>query len=172
MQKTLALCLTAALLAATPLAAANAYAYSGTLDGRLSLVAVASSHVFTFDADAGDLVEVTLTWADATKDLDLTLATPDGTCDLSPDPDAACLVDRYARAPACARARPVTGPHGEETITLTAAETGTFVASVLASLAPGSTAYTLTISVDGAAPVVEGPLTATTLDRNVHCKAP
>lgn len=159
------------LLAATPLAAANAYAYSGTIVGRGPLVGTAA-HLFTFQADAGDVIVVTLTWADAAKDLDLALATPDATCDLNPNPDAPCLVDHYARVPTCGEPRPITGPHGEETITLVAAETGSYTAEVRATLAIGATDYALTISVNDEAPAVDGPNEAVVVSRpNLECKA-
>ncbi|HWH08797.1 MAG TPA: hypothetical protein VNX21_06320 [Candidatus Thermoplasmatota archaeon] len=172
MRPILALCLTATILATSPLATAASYSHSGTLHARYAFVAVASGHLFDFTASQGDLIEVTLTWTDATKDLDLRLLGAGTACNVNPDPDAPCIVDAALREPDCIGDRPLTGPHGSETLTLAAPASGAFSAAVVAAAAPGATAYTLTISVAGQAPSVTGPVEASFVDRHLACKVP
>jgi hypothetical protein len=102
---------------------------------------------------------------------------PGGTCALTPSPDVACIAgstgNRVDTVTCANRARhPVTDANGFESLTYTATKAGAHKASVQAAIAPGSTEYTITISVNGAAPAVTGPTFTNYVGGSPACKLP
>lgn len=173
--RTLVLAIAIAMTA--PLVSSSgSYSASATLAVTAGVPQVADSHIYEVAASTGDDVDVVVSWASSTADLDIRVIRPDApTCPILPDPDAVCIVElELSRDRTCA-SEPAPAAFGPatETRSFTATGTGTHGVIVMATLAaPQSVAYDIEITVTGAGGSVSGPQAARFLGGNAACKLP
>lgn len=169
------------VLMTAPGVTAGTTEHNDEIPTTITTPATSYGHEYNLELDAGESLDVTATWQKPDADMDVIVSGPGSVCQVLPNPAVFCLAaGALGRAEAAACQDDDQGENigfgpGEETVSITADQTGEHRIFVVVSTAPpqATVPYHLTVTTgsdgDGS---LNGPDYTGLLRPSAHCRTP
>lgn len=169
------------VLMTAPAVTAGTTEHDSVIPTTLTTPATSEGHRYNLQLEAGESLDISVTWQKPDADIDVRVSGPASVCQVLPSPAVFCLAagaTARAEGAACQRGNAGSdlgfGP-GEETVSTTADQTGEYSIYVVVSTAPPTSTVpyhlSVTTGLDGD-DSLKGPDSTGLIRSSGHCRTP